>query len=160
MSGRVTRSKGALNGSSKENDIKTNVVVTAKRRPRQKSEADTNDASTTAIEKANEKGTPPKTGRFARNPKSTYSPTTLMNRMTIQNADDNEEEIENEVKPILAPRKKIENARKLLHNTETEELYGREKELDELSTLLETSLNAAKSASLYVSGQPGIVYTR
>lgn len=158
MSGRVTRSRRNADDKLAESAIPTTaglaVRKSSKRRPQHASETENNESATTRDK--NEKCTPPKNGRYSRNPESNYSPSSLMKRLSITTSiGHNDEDVENEVKPIVAPRKKIENARKVLHNAETDELYGREKELDDLATMLETHLNAGTSASLYVSGQPG-----
>lgn len=52
-------------------------------------------------------------------------------------------------------KSKIDNARKVLTAAETEELYGREKEIDELNEFLSTNATKKTSASIYISGQPG-----
>lgn len=155
MSARVTRSKQRIENGVEPNVRETAVHVivekTSKRRPRKKSEGDSvaNDSVPT------EKGTPPKNGRYTRNPKNEYSPSSLMNRMRISANGHDDEDIENEVKPILSNRGKIDNARKVLHIGETECLYGREKELNDLTLFLQNNLNTVTSASMYVSGQPG-----
>lgn len=159
MSGRVTRSRKNAANETNGNIISTTaelaVEKTSKRRPRKKSEAEENGNTKVT----NDKGTPPKTGRYNRDVDSNYSPSSLINRLSINIVNDHsEEDTENEVKPIVAPRKKIEKARKLLHNAETEQLYGREKELEELETLLQTNMTGGTSASLYVSGQPGKIH--
>lgn len=53
------------------------------------------------------------------------------------------------------PKNKFQNARKTLNITETYNLPGREKELQELSDFLNSGLKEGKSASMYISGQPG-----
>lgn len=53
------------------------------------------------------------------------------------------------------PKNKFQNARKTLSITETYNLPGREKELQELSDFLNSGLDEHKSASMYISGQPG-----
>lgn len=119
-------------------------IEKAKRRPRKKSEAHT---ATTEI---SIQVTPPKQGRYSRNPNSEYSPSTLLNRLSM-----NDEEVENEEKPIIPRKSKIENARKVLNIAETDNLYGREREVEELTAFLENHLKNGTSASMYVSGQPG-----
>lgn len=158
MSGRITRSR--QNGNKATNKEQTAVLTVEKsprRRQRKQSEPPLSDNDETKA--ATEKGTPPKTGRYSRIPNSNYSPSSLINRIHLNDATA-DEDVENEVKPIGVPaRNKIENARKVLHIAETENLYGREKELEELTTLFANNLNAGTSASMYVSGQPGKLHT-
>lgn len=80
------------------------------------------------------------------------SPSTLMNRMSIGEQQPNENS--DEIVPAK-PKSKIDNARKVLNAAETEELYGREKEINELSEFLSSNLTKKTSASIYISGQPG-----
>lgn len=139
-------------------DAKTNghaiadvtVESTPRRRQRQKSEREADSAQ------PKENGTPPKNGRYSKMPNPNYSPSTLLNRMSLTTtsvADD--EDVENEVKPILPARGKIENARKSLHISQTDSLCGRDQELNDLTIFLSKNLKAGSSASMYVSGQPG-----
>lgn len=56
-------------------------------------------------------------------------------------------------KPLGSDR--YQNARRALHSCETEELYGREKELAELQEFLQTHCKQRTSGCLYISGPPG-----
>lgn len=154
MSGRITRSR--QNGDKNIKQMPS-AVLTVNKSPkrRQQKQIESSPSDNDEQTEPKEEGTPPKNGRFSRNPDSNYSPSSLINRIRLTDAA-TDEDVENEIKPIAVPaRKKIENARKVLHIAETENLSGREKELDELTTLFEKNLNAGTSASMYVSGQPG-----
>lgn len=156
MSGRVTRSRQNVDKATNKEQT---AVLTVEKSPRRRQRKQTEPLSDDEEKAPTEKGTPPKTGRYSRKPNSNYSPSSLINRIQLNDATA-DEDVENEVKPIGVPaRNKIENARKVLNNAETENLYGREKELKELTTLFANNLNAGTSASMYVSGQPGKLHT-
>ncbi|XP_063701040.1 cell division control protein 6 homolog [Culicoides brevitarsis] len=67
----------------------------------------------------------------------------------------------NEKKDDVSPQKKpkektkYQNARRALTNNENYNLPGRENELKRLQSLIDSHLDAEKSGSLYISGQPG-----
>lgn len=86
---------------------------------------------------------------------NTLSPSTLLHRLSLGEEDENQPEIVNE--PEI-PKSKIDNARKVLNAAETEDLYGREKEINELNEFLLTNSAKKTSASIYISGQPGIFF--
>ncbi|KAH8364298.1 hypothetical protein KR084_005488 [Drosophila pseudotakahashii] len=53
------------------------------------------------------------------------------------------------------PRNKYQNARRVLNSAETQNLPGREAQLQELREFFSSHLESQTSGSLYVSGQPG-----
>ncbi|XP_016992483.2 cell division control protein 6 homolog [Drosophila takahashii] len=53
------------------------------------------------------------------------------------------------------PRNKYQNARRVLNSAETQNLPGREEQLQELREFFSSHLESQTSGSLYVSGQPG-----
>lgn len=134
-------------------EIETTSSQSSRRRQRKKSESsEKGDASCraeTVIDLMNV--TPPKIGKFTKNPDSKYSPSTLINRLQL--VESGIDEVAEE--PKSQPKTKIDGARKVLNVGETERLYGREKELAELSEFLETNVIKKTSASMYISGQPG-----
>ncbi|XP_014471614.1 PREDICTED: cell division control protein 6 homolog [Dinoponera quadriceps] len=78
------------------------------------------------------------------------TPSTLVNKLNF--SPDNENN--------LLPRRLFESnqyqdARLALHSSETEDLPGREKELDKLQEFLRKHLEEETSGSLYISGPPG-----
>lgn len=86
------------------------------------------------------------------------SPSTLLDRLSLGiqgGQDENQSENVNQAKAKAKPKSRIDNARKVLTAAETEELYGREKEIDELNEFLSTNATKKTSASIYISGQPG-----
>lgn len=80
------------------------------------------------------------------------SPSTLLHRLSI--GDDDNDDDEHQTKNVK-PKSKIDNARKVLNAAETEELYGREREIAELNEFLSSNASKKTSASIYISGQPG-----
>ncbi|XP_030386263.1 cell division control protein 6 homolog [Scaptodrosophila lebanonensis] len=67
----------------------------------------------------------------------------------------NKEEAKTEA-PVPSPtRNKYQNARRVLNSAETQNLPGRESQLQELREFFTTHLDTQTSGSLYVSGQPG-----
>lgn len=139
MTARVTRSSQR---SAATVEIKP-VTSTSRRRQRkisgssEQSSACENDSTAINV-------TPPKIGKFAKDPQTQYSPSSLINRLQLC-----------EGEPDARPRAKIDGARKVLNIGETENLYGREKELAELEEFLESNVRNKTSASMYISGQPG-----
>lgn len=160
MSARVTRST-----TNRNNEIcaeSKNSVDEKKIRRRQRKQSTSSDSGTgSSIDKTAETNkkdeqnvTPPKQGKFQRNPKTEYSPRTLIERLSI---DDKIDVSETTSKPRNAKKPdNIQSARKVLHIAETENLHGREKELEELSDFLGSNLKNGTSASMYISGQPGM----
>ncbi|KAH8319443.1 hypothetical protein KR067_008996 [Drosophila pandora] len=57
--------------------------------------------------------------------------------------------------PEFKPRNKYQNARRVLNSAETQNLPGREEQLQELREFFTSHLETQTSGSLYVSGQPG-----
>lgn len=84
----------------------------------------------------------PKLRKFIQHSDSSLNPVVLLKRLSSVTISDE-------------PRNKFQKARKILNITETYNLPGREKELQELSDFLSSGLENCKSASLYISGKPG-----
>lgn len=57
--------------------------------------------------------------------------------------------------PEFKPRNKYQNARRVLNSAETQNLPGREEQLQQLREFFTSHLETQTSGSLYVSGQPG-----
>lgn len=146
MSTRITRSH-----RNTENCVPENVSNDiGKRRQNKKSDEKTIEEITNV--------TPPKQRKFTKNMNSNYSPTTLMNKMTLDGGhagDIESDENETSSSKKIPARSQIDNARKVLNIVETENLCGRDKELEELTNFLESNVKKATSASMYISGQPG-----
>ncbi|KAM7359089.1 cell division cycle 6 [Cochliomyia hominivorax] len=94
-------------------------------------------------------------------PKHVISPSRLLDRLSI---DERSEEVDLSPKkeqnkpstPKTTPvRNKYQNARRVLNSAECQNLPGREEQLEELRSFFMEHLEAKKSGSLYVSGQPG-----
>ncbi|XP_036341778.1 cell division control protein 6 homolog [Rhagoletis pomonella] len=108
---------------------------------------------------------PPKQARWK--PKTqVISPSRLIDRLSIdeRNAADTDEDeeytsagaeeakVETRVTPT---RNKYQSARRVLNSAETQNLPGREQQLQELREFFQEHLQEQRSGSLYVSGQPG-----
>lgn len=83
---------------------------------------------------------------------SKHNPVVLLKRLSISSLP--LERIPEKNAP-LEPKNKFQNARRTLTVTETYNLPGREKELQELSDFMNSVKNECKSASMYISGPPG-----
>lgn len=158
---RVTRSstRKTTVGASTPTITATKSVAAEKRRQHKNVHTlDKNDDKNCNIDESNGDDvhvTPPKQRKSC--PKANaLSPSTLLNRLSIGAPEqkENEKEIE-----VAKPKSKIDNARKVLNAAETEELYGREKEINELNEFLTSNLAKKTSASIYISGQPGKYYS-
>lgn len=155
MTTRVTRSSSKI-----LSEAKVNVDDVKKARRRQRKQSTSSDSGTgssidkpaTTDAKDEQNVTPPKQGKFQRNPKIEYSPRTLIERLSI---DDKTVNCEATKPGSVKKADSIQSARKILHIAETENLNGREKELQELNDFLESHLKDRTSASMYISGQPG-----
>lgn len=159
MSMRVTRSSTLRNN---ENHTESQSIVDEnKTRRRQRKQSTSSDSGTgNSIDKIVEVNakdeqnvTPPKQGKFQRSSKTEYSPRTLIERLSI---DDKTDECKTPKAQNTKKGSNIQSVRKVLHISETENLYGREKELAELSDFMEINLKNGTSASMYISGQPGM----
>lgn len=154
-SARVTRSstRKTTVGASTPTITATKSVAAEKRRQHKNVHTmDKNDDKNGKIDESNGDNvhvTPPKQRKSC--PKANaLSPSTLLNRLSIGAPEQKEKEIE-----AAKPKSKIDNARKVLNAAETEELYGREKEINELNEFFTSNLVKKTSASIYISGQPG-----
>ncbi|XP_065360884.1 cell division control protein 6 homolog [Calliphora vicina] len=121
------------------------------------------EEETSADEEDSQQVSPPKHARQQPTalPKHVISPSRLLDRLSIDERP--EEEM---VSPkILTPKKsspkttpvrnKYQNARRVLNSAECQNLPGREEQLEELRSFFREHLEAKRSGSLYVSGQPG-----
>ncbi|KAL6424147.1 hypothetical protein ACFW04_009782 [Cataglyphis niger] len=113
---------------------------------------------------------PPKQRRNksqARN-KSPLTPSTLLDKLQLSASKESKlspkqlfksylsKEEEDELNSnLLSGSNKYQSARKALHSCATEELPGREEELDKLQEFFQKHLEQGTSGSLYVSGPPG-----
>ncbi|EDW36464.1 GL10294 [Drosophila persimilis] len=114
---------------------------------------------------------PPKQRKLKPLPQHLISPSRLLDRLSIDERQEpehktekkpQEEEEEPEAAPERAPaaapsppRNKYQNARRVLNSAETQNLPGREAQLQELREYFTSHLESQSSGSLYVSGQPG-----
>lgn len=154
MSSRVTRSSTRISSIGVSTPTTTKSAVSEKRRQRKKvnnvhngekqCNDDSNDGDDVHV-------TPPKQRKQCTKANA-LSPSTLLNRLSIGVQEHNENETE--IVPDK-PKSRIDNARKVLNAAETEELYGREKEINDLNEFLSSNLTKKTSASIYISGQPG-----
>ncbi|EDW40744.1 GM24924 [Drosophila sechellia] len=94
-------------------------------------------------------GSPPKQRKLQPLPQHLISPSRLLDRLSI---DERQEEENNLPSPS---RNKYQNARRVLNSAETQNLPGRESQLQELREFFSSHLESQTSGSLYVSGQPG-----
>lgn len=95
--------------------------------------------------------TPPKQRKACPKNEST-SPSSLINRLSLVEKNENQT---NAATKATKPKSKIDNARKVLNAAEADELYGREKEIAELTEFLTSNAKNKTAASIYISGQPG-----
>ncbi|XP_055382672.1 cell division control protein 6 homolog isoform X2 [Condylostylus longicornis] len=100
---------------------------------------------------------PPKQPKFTKSPESLFSPSRLIERLSIEDEDEEESEEYKNIAVVEAPKaiNKYHNASKVLSSGETNILPGREKEFAELEQFLNQHIENETSGSLYVSGQPG-----
>ncbi|XP_031633214.1 cell division control protein 6 homolog [Contarinia nasturtii] len=151
MSTRVTRSSARISTNGVSTQTPTKSTAVEKRRQHKKVNDVNNDQKRCINEETNADDdvhvTPPKQRKSCAKANA-LSPSTLLHRLSIgeQEQDENQPE---------KPKSKIDNARKVLNAAETEELYGREKEIDELNEFLTSNITKKTSASIYISGQPG-----
>lgn len=133
------------------NNKKNNKETKRRQRDKSSSSESTGNSNAENDEQSGINVTPPKQGKFHRNPNTEYSPSSLIKRLSVH-------EGERDTTPLKQNSRSVNNidsARKVLHIGETEHLYGREKELEELSEFLESNAKNGTSASMYISGQPG-----
>ncbi|CAD7087327.1 unnamed protein product [Hermetia illucens] len=81
-----------------------------------------------------------------------FSPSSLIRNLRIDDQPDKEERSKSPRKSSLS---RYGNARKVLNGAETDDLPGREAEIQELRSFFLSHLESGTSGSLYVSGQPG-----
>lgn len=145
MAVRVTRSSSRV---AKPDEVPS-IVITKTTRRRQRKTSESSGKSVDHGQDDNQPKvdiTPPKQGKFdPSEAQGQYSPSTLLNRMSLDGND----------KPKPKPKVNIDEARKILNIGETDQLYGREKELADLNEFLESNVKNKTSASMYISGQPG-----
>lgn len=113
---------------------------------------------------------PPKQGKLGmKNQSHLFSPTRLLDRLSIDDRDNTDKpktnrhrkidkefsELEEKKAEFEKKRNHYQNARRVLNSAFTDNLPGRESELQELTEFMRDHLEDMKSASLYVSGQPG-----
>lgn len=161
MSTRVTRSSkrnSVIGASTSSTTNTTKSAVSDKRRQRKnldKVHCDVKDLNGDSFNEDDDEVhvTPPKQRKSCAKANA-LSPSTLLNRLSLGEQDENQSENANVPEK---PKSKIENARKVLNAAETEELYGREKEIGELNEFLTSNAAKKTSASIYISGQPGIL---
>ncbi|XP_059613342.1 cell division control protein 6 homolog [Phlebotomus argentipes] len=91
---------------------------------------------------ASEQSTPPKVGKFQRKPTSVDTPKRLLEKITLE---DDEESCSSS----------YQKARKMLNGSATDNLPGREKEIQELTQTLQKAREEQQSVSMYISGPPG-----
>lgn len=150
MATRVTRSSARFAKPSKPpSAVNTTATSTTENRRRQRKHSESSENSAVAIDhgqrgETNVNVTPPKLGKFdPSHAQGQYSPSTSFKRMSLDETP--------------KPKNSIDSARKILNIGETDELYGREQELTELTKFLDSNLKNKTSASMYISGQPGKV---
>lgn len=165
MSTRATRSSArkAVNGKSTSNVESTTklVVVSSEQgqRRRQRKKVDDLQSNGNGGNPSDDSDdgevhvTPPKQRKPCEKANA-LSPSTLLHRLSIGEQNESQSTNGNAEKP-KRKESKIDNARKVLNAAETEELYGREKEIDELNDFLTSNSAKKTSASIYISGQPG-----
>lgn len=171
--------------SSKKTMTKTSVACSSTSTAKQNAEANRRaaklmDGATSEDESAHV--SPPKQRRTHALPEHLISPSRLLDRLSIDERPEQEEkpnktetktkkekpkkepeqklEPEQEPEPNepaqpSPPRNKYQNARRVLNSAETQNLPGRESQLEELREFFTNHLDSQTSGSLYVSGQPG-----
>lgn len=162
MSTRATRSSARKVLNEKSTPIVENTtkqIVSERRRRRNRTKVDkleNNDVNGENSDGNNSDDgvhvTPPKQRKPCEKANA-LSPSTLLHRLSLGEQNENQSTNVREEKPKNVS--KIDNARKVLNAAETEELYGREHEIAELSEFFSSNLAKKTSASIYISGQPG-----
>lgn len=166
MSTRVTRSSQRISKVIVDLPSATRTAVSSKRRQHKNtttssetdklnSQDNSRDNDESNVENLNV--TPPKQRKPCEK-QNALSPSTLLHRLSLAGeVGQNENENQSDAVKVFSEsqKSKIDNARKVLTTAETEELYGREKELNELSEFLTTNASSKTSSSIYISGQPG-----
>lgn len=142
---------------------KTKHMPASKKRELKRLAEDDSDLSSDNEE--NQQASPPKQVRQQSSCLANHlvSPSRLLDRLSIDEQLEEENEIENSAKEKAEKqsqkaspvRNKYQNARRVLNSAECQNLPGREEQLDELRSFFREHLEAKKSGSLYVSGQPG-----
>lgn len=159
MSARVTRSSArnsVIEVSTPSTTKTTKSAVSDRRRQRKKADEVHSDVKNVSGETNDDDDgevhvTPPKQRKSCVKANA-LSPSTLLTRLSLSEQDENQSETANVPEK---PKSRIDNARKVLNAAETEELYGREKEIGELNEFLSSNATKKTSASIYISGQPG-----
>ncbi|XP_055700813.1 cell division control protein 6 homolog [Phlebotomus papatasi] len=127
--------------SDKKNSLRASIrEKTSRRRVLVSDEEDLEDKTESSGESI-EHTTPPKVGKFER-PVSIETPKRLLQKIAIDC-------------PEEAPASPYQKARQMLNSSATNNLPGREKELQELSGILQEAREHHQSVSLYISGPPG-----
>lgn len=121
---------------------------------------DSADLDTSTDNEDSQEASPPKQVRQQSSclAKHIVSPSRLLDRLSIDEKPEEEEngKISSKEPTASSPiRNKYQNARRILNSAECQNLPGREEQLDELRSFFKEHLEAKKSGSLYVSGQPG-----
>lgn len=147
MSARVTRSS-ARNGKPTTTHTSKSAVSDKRRQRKQFDEVHSDENN---VHDNDMHVTPPKQRKSCAKANA-LSPSTLLDRLSL--SQEEEDALKNDYVPET-PKTKIDNARKVLNAAETEELYGREKEITELNEFLSSNGTMKTSASIYISGQPG-----
>lgn len=174
MSTRVTRSSKRFSNNVVDSPTTTALTTTTnktaaanKRRQRKETASATIDEIESNL-KGNSSGnesnaenmnvTPPKQ-RKPSNKQNALSPSTLLHRLSITTTPTEQNENQSDIVNVREEpaNGRIDDARKVLTTGEVDELYGREKELNEITEFLSTNATEKTSASIYISGQPGNV---
>lgn len=161
MSTRVTRSSQRSLNNSVQQKNETKSAGSMKRRQCKNLTSSTNeieieikDSSDNETNEQNINVTPPKVRKSCEK-ENKLSPSTLLHRLSLKGDQEQNENQSNAVNVSESSRSKIDNARKVLTTAETDELYGRESELNQLTEFLSSNEKNKTSASIYISGQPG-----
>lgn len=156
MSTRVTRSSTRISTIGVRTPTVTKSDIKSKQRRQRKKvhDVDSDDKQSNDESNADDVHVTPPKQRKSCAKANTLSPSTLLDRLSLGNQDEDQPKNANE--PEQKPKSKIDNARKVLNAAETEDLYGREKEINELNEFLSTNAAKKTSASIYISGQPGM----
>lgn len=128
----------------------TNEKMLNRRRQRKISPSSIAENSTDDDSHANNVNVTPPKLRKSCVKENNHSPSSLLKRLSLIEQNGNSDCASEANQPS-----KIDNARKVLNAGETEDLYGRENEIEELTKFLTINSKNKTSASIYISGQPG-----
>ncbi|XP_055686006.1 cell division control protein 6 homolog [Lutzomyia longipalpis] len=128
---------------------KKTTRTSSRRRKAISSDDEDSGVRDTSSRESIEHTTPPKVGKFNRNHVSVETPKRLLENISLGDTEEDEDP------PEETCVSSYQKARQMLNSSATNNLPGREKEINELTGILQEARKDRKSVSLYISGPPG-----